>query len=478
MQTLTVQDFADWRQTARRCLQAEIAPHELRLFDADGQTTLFADSPPPPSASAPPLHSVPRAFLQAAETVSYHREANRWNLLYEILWRLIHEEPQLLHLTTDDSVHRLTTMEKAVRRDCHKMKAFVRFRRVVRDRREHFIAWHRPDHCIVRRVAPFFARRFRAMNWTILTPSESVVWDQQDLHFGPGVARSEAPESDELETLWLSYYASIFNPARIKTRMMKSEMPVRHWPTLPETKIIDDLLRDAPQRVQRMVNQSEGYQQTAAELLSAAFDEPASLNLLRTLAADCQACDLYREATQTVFGEGPATAQIVLVGEQPGDAEDRAGQPFVGPAGQLLDACLKQAGIDRQQVYVTNVVKHFKHTRADGVGGKRRLHKKPNAREVRCCRPWLDAELEQLTDAKVVVCLGATAATTLLGPQFRLSQQRGQVTAAIGDRQVLATWHPSAILRMPEGGRQTERQQQLVADLQRAVQLVNRCPSE
>jgi uracil-DNA glycosylase len=185
--------------------------------------------------------------------------------------------------------------------------------------------------------------------------------------------------------------------------------------------------------------------ETAAPLVP----ERPSLPKLREAAAGCTACDLYKTGTQTVFGEGTRKAEAMFVGEQPGDQEDRAGKPFVGPAGRLLDEALADAGIDRTQVYVTNVVKHFKW-----VGrGKRRIHQKPNWQEVAACRPWLDAELA-VVEPRVLVCLGATAAQALIGRQFRVTQQRGRPVESDLAEHVLATIHPSAILRDPESREQ------------------------
>jgi uracil-DNA glycosylase len=177
---------------------------------------------------------------------------------------------------------------------------------------------------------------------------------------------------------------------------------------------------------------------TAAPLIP----ERPTLKKLNEAAAGCRACDLWKTGTQTVFGEGLAKAEIILVGEQPGDQEDLAGKPFVGPAGRLLDKALEEAGIDRKLAYVTNVVKHFKWQ----PRGKRRIHQKPNAAEVAACRPWLDAELS-LLKPKVLVCLGATAAQALLGRQFRVSQSRGVPVESDLAPVVMATVHPSAILR-------------------------------
>ena len=168
----------------------------------------------------------------------------------------------------------------------------------------------------------------------------------------------------------------------------------------------------------------------------------ADLETLRKAAAGCQGCDLFRNATQTVFGDGPEHADVVFVGEQPGDKEDLAGEPFVGPAGQLLDRALVEAGIDRSQTYVTNMVKHFKWK----PQGKRRLHQKPNAGEIAACKPWLEAEVGALSP-EIVVCLGATAAQGLLGRQFRVTQQRGEILESPEGWRVTATVHPSSILR-------------------------------
>ena len=202
---------------------------------------------------------------------------------------------------------------------------------------------------------------------------------------------------------------------------------------------------------------------TAAPLVPAR----PSLPKLRGAAAECKACDLWERGTQTVFGEGGAHAEVVFVGEQPGNDEDIAGRPFVGPAGKLLDRALEAAGIDRSQVYVTNVVKHFKWV----PHGKRRIHQKPNSREIAACRPWLDAELDVLKP-KVLVCLGATAAQALLGPKFRVSQQRGQFVPSRLAPHVIATVHPSSILRAPDDESRHAEMERFVADLKRVARVL------
>ena len=193
---------------------------------------------------------------------------------------------------------------------------------------------------------------------------------------------------------------------------------------------------------------------------------------LRVAAAGCRGCGLWRNATQTVFGEGPARARVMLVGEQPGDQEDRAGHPFVGPSGRLLDEALAEAGIDRSGVYVTNAVKHFKFVRQEPT--RRRLHKKPSAGEVRACRPWLEEEIRLVRPA-LVVALGSTAAQALLGPDFRVTRERGQVVSSEWAGPVLATVHPSAVLRAPDDAREAERRS-LVRDLARVARWLEASP--
>ena len=195
---------------------------------------------------------------------------------------------------------------------------------------------------------------------------------------------------------------------------------------------------------------------------SAAHFMPArrTLTTLRSAAASCRGCDLWKRGTQTVFGEGPKHARVMMIGEQPGNEEDLVGRPFVGPAGRLLDRALSAARIPRNDVYVTNVVKHFKWESR----GKRRIHAKPNQMEIAACLPWLQAELDIVTP-EVVVCLGATAAQALLGPRFRVTKQRGQWVSAPWAKRVLATVHPSSILRAPDDETRQRELDALVADL-------------
>lgn len=453
-------DFQQWRQIARKLLAENVSPEQALWVDGPmlGGLPAQAFIENEDVGGSATTSTVPRQFISLAEQVAAHRDLRKWELLYRVLWRLTHGERRLLEIAVDPDVHDLLAMEKAVRHDVHKMKAFVRFRRVEDETGEHFVAWHRPDHLIVHLAAPFFARRFSVMRWTILTPDESVSWNGSELRFSAGVPRSAAPREDEVEEVWRTYYGAVFNPARIKLKAMRKEMPVRHWATLPETQMIDELLRSAPSRVATMIERGKSTQPvSAAEFVPAS----ASLAVLAESARACRGCSLCQTATQTVFGEGPADARVMFVGEQPGDQEDLAGRPFVGPAGQVFNRALEEAGIDRQTVYVTNAVKHFKFE----PRGTRRIHSKPSSREVAACQPWLKAEIESL-HPQWIVCLGATAAQSLLGAAFRVTQNRGRIISDSAHApQILATIHPSAILRTPDPALREQAYAGLVSDL-------------
>jgi DNA polymerase len=197
------------------------------------------------------------------------------------------------------------------------------------------------------------------------------------------------------------------------------------------------------------------------------IDPDASLTKLRAVSKGCTGCDLYKNATQTVFGEGPQNAVLMMIGEQPGDSEDKEGHPFVGPAGRLLDKALAEAGIERKRVYVTNVVKHFKFI----VRGKRRLHKKPTVIEIRACRPWLEAEIEKVKP-QGILCLGATPAQALLGNAFRVTKDRGKPVPSNLAPMVMATVHPSSLLREPDPAAREENYKTFVGDLKKAAKSI------
>ncbi|MBN9414442.1 MAG: UdgX family uracil-DNA binding protein [Candidatus Eremiobacteraeota bacterium] len=429
-----VASFPEWREKARHLLLAGVPPAEV---DWEGEG-LFAEELPPPGVGRP---HVPKAFMEAAERAACYRDSRRWGLLYRILWRIQHESRQLLEVSSDDDVVALRHMVDEVRRDSHKMKAFVRFRKLG----DEYIAWHEQSHLVLERTAPFFARRFGPMRWAILTPDSSAYWDGKELRFGPGVARAQAPEGDEMEELWKTYYTNIFNPARVKVSAMKAEMPVKYWKTMPETALIPGLLAGAEQRVREMIRVDSTSLEERPDLWAARLLEAgAPLGELGEAVMRCRGCELC-EKTHAVFGAGSPTAPLVFVGEQPGDQEDKQGKPFVGPAGQILRQTLGALRIPVEHVYLTNAVKHF-HWEDKGNS---RLHKRASPTQIRICRPWAEAEIQTIRP-RVVCCLGVTAAQSLLRPDFRLTRQRGQLIESPLADKVLATFHPSYLLRLPD----------------------------
>lgn len=458
-------DLDCWRPLARSALESGLAPHQLTWSEARGVMGDLlggaVNAASPTEAGLPAMGTkstarVPKAFLELAQSALCHRSPSRLALLYRMLWRLQHESPQLLAIASDPDVVELHELVKAVSRDTHKMKAFVRFREVQVDDSTCFIAWFEPDHRIVRRVAPFFARRYAGMRWSILTPDDCAHWSGNTLSFTPGTQQPR-DHADALEDLWRTYYAHIFNPARLNVPMMQKEMPQKYWKHLPEAHLIPQLVQAAMSRTGAMIDQPASTPRkrfaapVSTALLTKSEDQATrSLSELQSALTQCRQCPLWQAATQAVPGSGPQDAQIMLVGEQPGEQEDLGGAPFIGPAGQLLDRVLREVGIDRAQLYLTNAVKHFKFQQS-GLR-KQRLHQRANASEQAACRPWLQREIELLRP-RLIVCLGVTAAQAVLGGAFlSLTAQRGQLLQLSDSTQVMLTLHPAALLRLPQAG--------------------------
>jgi uracil-DNA glycosylase len=431
------EDFEGWRDAAR-ALALRNTPPDRVIWQIEGAGGLFA-SEAAPEPGGTPAFSVPRLFVELARSVICHSDPERFSLLYALLWRL-RADPNILEDGADPVVRRVERMAKEVRRDMHKMRAFLRFREVETPEGARFVAWFEPEHHIVRANAGFFVRRFANLVWTILTPELSIHWDSEKLEEGPGSTRADAPGGDTVEEAWKTYYASIFNPARVKVGAMLKEMPKRYWKNMPETELVGTLIAGAQAREARMV---EASRQSVGGNARAAWEA------LREEARGCTRCPLYKHGTQTVFGEGPLDARIMFVGEQPGDQEDLAGKPFVGPAGQLFDRALAEAGVDRGAAYVTNAVKHFKFQ----PRGRRRIHSKPNAGEISACRWWLEQE-RALIQPPLIVALGATAARSLFDKAVTISQMRGKPHIIPDGGEGWVTVHPSFLLRIRDNREQ------------------------
>ena len=491
MQTVTLDgrgDFEEWRAAARRLLSAGVRPEDVvwQMLGSDDAglfgvvdrsfkgEALGGRVDPGAIARTAPIN-VPRAFIEAAEAAVCHCDSSRFSLLYRLLWRL-QDNRALLDDRADGDVALLRKLVKSVRRDSHKMKAFVRFKDVGDGTggRRRFAAWFEPDHFIVGRTSTFFARRFADMDWLIATPKGSAAWDGERLTIDP-LPAGKLHDEDEADALWRIYYANIFNPARLKVKAMQSEMPKKYWKNLPEAQLIPELIASAEARIRTMAEAQPKTAPAFHDRLQAEWEDGRArsaivpddpLEALSREINGCDRCPLHRTATQAVCGEGPLDAEIMMIGEQPGDREDLAGRPFVGPAGSILDGALESAGLDRGRLYLTNAVKHFKYE----PRGKRRIHQRPNVGEVEHCRWWLDREF-QLVKPKIVVALGATAYQALTGKTCVMEEVRGMPIPIDEARMLFVTVHPAFILRIPEVDRQLREKQRFRDDLAAVVKL-------
>ncbi|MGX7952472.1 UdgX family uracil-DNA binding protein [Tsuneonella sp. HG249] len=445
-------DFEFWRDQARALVQCDVPPDRVAWADQHSGGDLFSGGrrrmPALPKDAQPVRAS--RAFVQLAKSAICHSDPERFALLYHLLWQL-QASPRLLEDGADPEVQRLEDMAKAVRRDIHKMRAFVRFRLVEGESggEEHYVAWFEPEHHILRANAGFFVRRFANMKWSILSPKGSLHWDGEKLEEGPPAQRSDAPAGDPTEDLWRKYYASIFNPARLKIGAMLKEMPRKYWKNMPEAALIPELVAGAQARESQMV---------AAGTLDMG-ERPKTLSAIDKAIHACRMCPIGYLDNHAVMGEGPRDAALMIVGEQPGDQEDLAGRPFVGPAGQLLDRHLERVGIDRRAAYVTNAVKHFKFVQR----GKRRLHQSPTSKEIDICRFWVESE-RAIVQPKLILAMGASAARGMLGKTVSISKARGMAHTLDDGSELWVTAHPSYLLRL-DGPARDEQSRLFDADL-------------
>jgi len=462
-QPLLVASFVEWRATARALLRAGVPPEAVTWGEPGAD--LFSSAPAAPAsaletvqptgdllaappaerlAQATPRPQVPRSLMEMLQTAACYRDHDRWAFLYRVVWRWQQGEHDVQSPADPDGA-RLTSMVKAVRREVHDMFAYIRFReRPIEAGPPQFVAWFEPAHDVLPQVAEHFVARMGKMTWMIATPEASVLWDGATLHDAGPLMSGPADLEDDGEALWLTYYRSIFNPARLNTKVMQSHVPSRFWKNLPEGALVPSMVSQAGLGARRIGQVAEVGQRRgttipiAAEKAQPDREQPSKLD-------ECRRCELWQHATQAVGGIGPDHAQIMLVGEQPGDQEDLSGQPFIGPAGQLLDRVLAQAEVDRKGVYITNAVKHFKWE----PRGKRRLHKTPAQKEIEACHYWLEKEIAT-RKPKVIVAMGATALKSVL--------QKGNVTlrdslgqpVRHGDAWVVTIYHPSYVLRVPD----------------------------
>ncbi|QFU09425.1 Uracil DNA glycosylase superfamily protein [Rhodobacteraceae bacterium THAF1] len=457
-----------WRDAARGLVAGGVPPEDVIWQYGECADDLFAEAP-----TVPPTGDlrVPKSFVELTQNVCWHADPERFARLYALLWRL-RDTPGLMSDRGDAGLAKLREMEKSVNRDKHKMKAFLRFREIdaLNDTRRRFAAWFEPSHHIVEPLAGFFMRRFGDMDWVIVTPDLTATFTDGDVVFSDGQPKPPLPE-DATEELWSTYFRNIFNPARLKIKAMQAEMPKKYWKNMPEAALIPELIASAETRVRQMQASAPTLPPVRAAkiterlMMDQEMPPPATdLEALRRDAGGCTRCPLYSDATQVVMGEGPLDAPLMIVGEQPGDQEDLAGRPFVGPAGQLFDQIAAEVGLPRDRAFVTNAVKHFKFT----ARGKRRIHQKPDAGEVQACRWWLDAE-RQLVKPGLILAMGATAAGALTGRAAGIMNRRGTFEETPDGTPVLLTLHPSYLLRVPNAQAKEAATRGFRADLAQAA---------
>ncbi len=456
MYSACVQTFAQWRDVARPLLSAGIAPEQIewRL----GRSL----EPLAPALALSASLRLSRQLIELLETISCFRHDGRWDLMYRLAWRSL-RQPHLLEDAADPDVHRAMQMANAVNREIHKMHAFVRFREMTDEPGEKkYFAWFEPTHDILRQGVPFFCKRFPNMAWMIATPDGTALWRNGELQFVETADKSMLPKADAHEGLWRTYYRNICNVSRINPPAMRREMPQRYWRNLPESVEIQTLLRDGQASFAQRQREAVDLELAKARAMQRAL---ADLPDHSGGPSACRRCDIWRHATQAVLGEGSTTASIMLIGEQPGDEEDLRGRPFVGPAGRVLDEALRNAGLDRSGLYITNAVKHFKWQ----PRGKRRLHKRPDASEVMACNHWLAAEVSQIKP-RIIVALGASALRAIAGRTDSIESARHLQISHASGAQLVCTYHPSAILRA-DSTNAAQLRSYLIEDLRRAREL-------
>ena len=462
MKTFSATSFEDWRVAARSAYHQGLHPEETSWHDGrDAQASLFDDEPliEEPNKESVKRLRINQDFLLLLKKLAAVSHPERWDFLYRLLWRVAHESTEILEDPLDPDAAIVRGWLKELHRDSHKMKAFLRFRK----RGENFYtARYEPQHYVLENLQDFFCGRFASMDFEIKTPHEKLSWISGKKSYARHKEPWQGIEDDSLDELWLTYYKNTYNPARMNMKATLAEMPKKLWKNMPETKLIPELLEGSEAAVQKMLDEAPA---------APSFDpgKVERLEELPSLLEVCRGCELSHGFGSTVAGVGPATASIVIVGEQPGDQEEKAGTPFIGPAGQLLDQALQEIGLNRNELYLTNAVKHFRHQRS----ASGRIHKRPAQSSVHACRPFLLTEL-RLVRPKVVICLGLTALRSFFGGLARLDQPVTSLDISGTSINFIASCHPAAVLRAEQPKAQ-QLFEQLSQALRQAKDLVLSC---
>lgn len=412
-------DWDGWRRATRALILAGAEPNAVR-WRVGGRAEKLPE--------AEGTFNVSRRLVSIASLAIQARAPERFGLLYRIVWRAQHGE-----LPDDDpELHQAQSLAFEVRAEAHRMRTHIRYMPAQEGNQTRYLGWYEPVHRVLEANAQLIARRFPDHRFSIVTPDGSAHWNSEILSFGTGLKQAE--DDATLAAWWEAHSAAVLADANPGTSIPEAE-------DLPEAPRSPDLPPLGP------------------VVLKLAFD-PAVTEASRE-AEHCRRCDLYKLGTQTVFGEGPAGARVMFVGEQPGDQEDTIGRPFVGPAGQMLDRALEEAGIDRRAVFITNAVKHFKFT----PRGKRRIHQSPDPAEIQICRFWLDVERVRIAP-KLLVVMGASGARAVLGRPVTVTRERGRPFQLEDGQTAFITVHPSYLLRIPDEAGRHREYQAFVRDMQ------------
>lgn len=425
-------DWDGWRKATRVLVLSGVPPEDVHW--------VIGSHPHDPGDVVPAGaggFQVPRALVTLASLALQARDPDRFALLYRLVWRA-NAGDRVLQSPGDADASRLYRLAYAVRAEAHRMRTLMRFLDVAEEGGHCFVGWYAPAHYVLEANAQLLARRFPGLIFSIMTPEAGAHWDGDSLRFGEGAG--DFADDEALARWWRAHHPRLRREAREGTSIPEPE-PLDEAPRPPDRPPLGPVV--LPVRADPQITEATDA------------------------AAACRRCPLHEAATQTVFGEGPESAAIMFLGEQAGDQEDVIGRPFVGPAGQMLDRAMEEAGIDRRVVYVTNVVKHFKFV----LRGRRRLHQTPEAPEIQACRFWLDVERVQLRP-KLLVLMGGTAARAVLGRPVTIGRERGRPFRMEDGQMAFVTVHPSFLLRVPDGEAKAREYHAFVRDLQEVRKLM------
>jgi len=474
-------DFEGWRTAARSLLTQGIAPEVVKWRVSGKNPGLFDVPAFMPTQKLDPKLSVSRDFFLLCKTAILYRDPARFDLLYRILWR-ISKEPHLFKITLDPDVVKAKSMAEAVRSDLHNMKTSVRFKSVHIQENDKlwsgFVAWFEPSHFIVQASASFFTERFTNMRWSILTPDISMHWNGKMLSYSPYERKEEEPKPDAEDKIWRAYQRSISNQGGLNVSAMKSQIPKNQWRNLPEAERIPEGFDNVDKRKSTMsAAQSIKPQRKIAKYTVIkevdgiakldAIGAKAALHRLNIEMLTNTEFKLAEYSTQAVLGAGAAPSDIMLLGEQPGEQEDVAGQLFIGPIGKVLDQALQDAGIERSHVYTTNSLKHFKFK----LQGMRRMQIMPSVDDIKIYLPWLQGEIN-IVQPRIIVALGPIAAHAITGKTLDIEVSRGKLYPMSDSLQVLVTYHPMYILRTTANATKLLKYERFLADLNWGVKVV------